>query len=168
MMCASRQRCSSRHHEFSSTNISETHEACALILSTPIMFAARKVAPVLLQSTGSRLASAAAAAPTKDKYKVLVLGGGAFLSYVVWGSRVLRECVGSAGLAAAQQIYDRFASAGKSLNPQDIAIVDAAEWHHYQVRSYINTYAMLPAHISFHSQDGLSHDIYEYISRSAE
>ena len=39
------------------------------------MFAARKVAPALLQSTGSRLASAAAA-PTKDKYKVVVLGGG--------------------------------------------------------------------------------------------
>ncbi|KZV72904.1 FAD/NAD(P)-binding domain-containing protein [Peniophora sp. CONT] len=78
------------------------------------MFAARKVAPAILQSAGSRLASAAAAAPTKDKYKVVVLGGG------------------SAGIAAAQQIYDRFASAGKSLNPQDIAIVDAAEWHHYQ------------------------------------
>ena len=34
----------------------------------------------------------------------------------------------------ANQIYNRFKSAGKALNPGDIAILDAAEYHYYQVR----------------------------------
>lgn len=41
---------------------------------------------------------------------------------------------GSAGLSVANQIYDKFASAGQSLNKDDIAILDAADSHYYQVR----------------------------------
>ncbi|TFK54924.1 sulfide-quinone oxidoreductase [Heliocybe sulcata] len=53
-------------------------------------------------------------ASDKDKYKIVVVGGG------------------SAGLTVANQIYNRFRSAGKALNADDIAILDAAEFHHYQ------------------------------------
>ncbi|KAF8902123.1 hypothetical protein CPB84DRAFT_1776669 [Gymnopilus junonius] len=49
-----------------------------------------------------------------QKYKVLVVGGG------------------SAGLAVARQVYDRFKAAGKSLGDGDIGIVDGAETHYYQ------------------------------------
>ena len=42
--------------------------------------------------------------------------------------------IGSGGLNVANQIYNRFKSAGKALNPGDIAILDAAEYHYYQVR----------------------------------
>jgi hypothetical protein len=41
--------------------------------------------------------------------------------------------VGSGGLSVAQQLYNRFQTAGKSLKAGDIAIVDAAEYHYYQV-----------------------------------
>ncbi len=34
----------------------------------------------------------------------------------------------------ANQLYNRFKSAGKTLNAGDIAILDAAEYHYYQVR----------------------------------
>lgn len=40
---------------------------------------------------------------------------------------------GSAGLTVAQQIYNRFEAAGKPLNRGDIAIVDGAKNHYYQV-----------------------------------
>lgn len=40
---------------------------------------------------------------------------------------------GSGGLTVANQIYNRFKSAGKALNKGDIAILDAAEYHYYQV-----------------------------------
>ncbi|KAH7871893.1 FAD/NAD-P-binding domain-containing protein [Lentinula edodes] len=52
---------------------------------------------------------------TSDKYKIVVVGAG------------------NGGLSVANQIYDRFAAAGKSLNPGDIAIIDSAEYHYYQV-----------------------------------
>ncbi|KAF8654117.1 hypothetical protein AX16_003649 [Volvariella volvacea WC 439] len=55
-----------------------------------------------------------ASAVPSNKYKVLVVGAG------------------SGGLSVANQIYNRFKAAGKSLNPGDIAIVDAAEYHYYQ------------------------------------
>jgi len=55
-----------------------------------------------------------AAPPSKDKFKIVVLGGG------------------SGGLSVAQQLYDRFDAAGKRLKTGDIAIVDAAEYHYYQ------------------------------------
>ncbi|KAI0006234.1 FAD/NAD-P-binding domain-containing protein [Russula compacta] len=54
------------------------------------------------------------ASPSKDKFRILVLGGG------------------SGGLSVAQQLYNRFEAAGKPLNAGDIAIVDAAEYHNYQ------------------------------------
>jgi hypothetical protein len=38
-------------------------------------------------------------------------------------------------LSVAHQIYDRFKAAGKPLNDGDIAIVDRAEYHYYQVRT---------------------------------
>ncbi|KAH9901311.1 FAD/NAD-P-binding domain-containing protein [Cubamyces lactineus] len=56
----------------------------------------------------------ASTAADKDKFKVVVVGAG------------------SGGLTVANQIYNRFKSAGKALNPGDIAIVDAAEYHYYQ------------------------------------
>ncbi|KAF8258620.1 FAD/NAD-P-binding domain-containing protein [Lactarius quietus] len=53
-------------------------------------------------------------APTKDRFRIVVLGGG------------------SGGLSVAQQLYNRFKDAGKPLQSGDIAIVDAAEYHNYQ------------------------------------
>jgi hypothetical protein len=41
--------------------------------------------------------------------------------------------VGSAGLSIANQLWDRFKTAGKGFNKGDIAIVDAADYHYYQV-----------------------------------
>lgn len=40
-------------------------------------------------------------------------------------------------MAVANQVYNRFKAAGKALNEGDIAIVDAAEYHHYQVRAQL-------------------------------
>ncbi|KAL5490475.1 hypothetical protein ACEPAI_5308 [Sanghuangporus weigelae] len=56
----------------------------------------------------------ASSAATKDKYKVVVIGAG------------------TAGISVSNQIYNRFQSAGKPLADGDVAVVDAAEWHHYQ------------------------------------
>ncbi|KAL0071441.1 hypothetical protein AAF712_001298 [Marasmius tenuissimus] len=72
------------------------------------MLAARRLA---FSRTGARLSSTSA---SSDKFKVVVVGAG------------------SGGLAVANQIYDRFQAAGKSLNHGDIAIVDSAEFHYYQ------------------------------------
>ena len=41
--------------------------------------------------------------------------------------------IGSGGLSVAQQLYNRFDAAGKRLKAGDIAVVDAAEYHYYQV-----------------------------------
>lgn len=41
--------------------------------------------------------------------------------------------LGSGGLSVAHQIYNRFKEAGKPLNAGDIAIVDGAKDHYYQV-----------------------------------
>ncbi|KAK0228501.1 sulfide-quinone oxidoreductase [Armillaria fumosa] len=59
----------------------------------------------------SRLASTSASG---DKYKIVVVGAG------------------SAGLSVANQVYNRFKSAGKPLNSGDVAIIDPAEFHYYQ------------------------------------
>ena len=75
------------------------------------MFAAARPA---LAST-SRAAVRSASSSSADKYKVVVVGAG------------------SGGLSVANQIYDRFKAAGKPLNEGDIAIVDGAEYHYYQV-----------------------------------
>jgi hypothetical protein len=40
---------------------------------------------------------------------------------------------GSGGLSVANQIHDRFKAAGKPLSEGDVAIVDGAEHHYYQV-----------------------------------
>lgn len=40
--------------------------------------------------------------------------------------------IGTGGLAAANQLYNRFKAAGKALNPGDIAIIDPAQYHYYQ------------------------------------
>ncbi|KAI0646980.1 FAD/NAD-P-binding domain-containing protein [Trametes meyenii] len=56
----------------------------------------------------------ASTAADKDSFKVVVVGAG------------------SGGLTVANQIYNRFKSAGKALNEGDIAILDAAEYHYYQ------------------------------------
>jgi len=58
-----------------------------------------------------RFASTAAA---KTHHKVLVVGAG------------------SGGLSVANQIYNRFKKGGQALGDGDVAVVDSAEWHHYQ------------------------------------
>ncbi|KAG9043015.1 hypothetical protein FS837_010130 [Tulasnella sp. UAMH 9824] len=55
-----------------------------------------------------------ASTASKSHHKVLIVGGG------------------TAGIGAAQQILGLIRSSGKTYTPGDIAIVDAAEWHHYQ------------------------------------
>ncbi|KZS99294.1 FAD/NAD-binding domain-containing protein [Sistotremastrum niveocremeum HHB9708] len=55
-----------------------------------------------------------ASTDVRDKVKVLVVGAG------------------SGGLSVANQIYNRFASAGQKLSDGDVAIIDPAEFHHYQ------------------------------------
>ncbi|KAF8319358.1 FAD/NAD-P-binding domain-containing protein [Clavulina sp. PMI_390] len=57
---------------------------------------------------------AAAAASSASKHKVVIVGAG------------------TAGLSTANQIYNKFAADGHRLNPGDIAVIDAAEWHNYQ------------------------------------
>ncbi|KIM65215.1 hypothetical protein SCLCIDRAFT_113199 [Scleroderma citrinum Foug A] len=75
------------------------------------MIIARTRVSSLLQGHARRLASTTT---TKDKFKVVVVGAG------------------SGGLAVANQIYWRFKDAGKSLNPGDIVVLDAAQYHYYQ------------------------------------
>ncbi|GLB34991.1 putative protein with domain-containing protein [Lyophyllum shimeji] len=58
--------------------------------------------------------SLATVADDKNKYKVLVVGGG------------------SGGLSVAHQIYNRFKRTGRPLNDGDVAVVDGAEYHYYQ------------------------------------
>ena len=36
-------------------------------------------------------------------------------------------------MTVANQIYNRFKAAGKPLNPGDVGIMDAADYHYYQV-----------------------------------
>jgi NADH dehydrogenase FAD-containing subunit len=55
-----------------------------------------------------------ASTATKSHHKVLVVGAG------------------SGGLSVANQIYNRFKKGGQALNDGDVALVDGAEWHHYQ------------------------------------
>ncbi|QRW27203.1 sulfide-quinone oxidoreductase [Rhizoctonia solani] len=63
-----------------------------------------------MMNIGLRFASTAA----KSHHKVLVVGAG------------------SGGLNVANQIYNRFKKGGQSLGDGDVALVDGAEWHHYQ------------------------------------
>jgi hypothetical protein len=50
-------------------------------------------------------------------------------------SNIRSWCTGTGGLSVAHQIYNRFKAAQQSLNDGDIAILDAAEYHYYQVRT---------------------------------
>jgi len=76
---------------------------------------------------------------TPQKYKVLVIGGGetplrtADLTSYQSLIPLFVSLPGSGGLTVAQQIYNRFEVAGKRLNSGDVAIVDGAENHYYQV-----------------------------------
>lgn len=80
----------------------------------------------------TRLTSFRSLSTDRTKFKVLVVGGGAFISFL---ARTFHDVhLGTGGLSVAHQIYDRFKDAGKPLNKGDIAIVDNAEHHHYQVR----------------------------------
>ena len=104
------------------------------------MFALSKKALAKSAPSAARWASTAA---SKDKYKVVVVGAGTPRLSVIRPSCIdchgLLPYTGSAGLSVANQIYYRFKSAGKALNEDDIAIVDAAEYHYYQVRKIFAT-----------------------------
>ncbi len=79
----------------------------------------------------AKWARSASTAAAGDKYKVLVVGAGR--SILDRLDMNLNISTGSGGLSVANQIYNRFKSAGKSFNHGDVAIVDAAEYHYYQV-----------------------------------
>lgn len=78
----------------------------------------RLTSTLLRQLQATRLASTASvtspSALSSGHHKVLVIGGG------------------TAGLSLANQLYSKFALDSASLGPGDIAIVDAAESHHFQ------------------------------------
>ena len=67
------------------------------------------------KSCKDQAASSHATAAAKDKYRILVVGGG------------------SAGLSVSNQLVNKFRSEGKPLSDGDVAVLDAAEFHHYQV-----------------------------------
>ena len=104
------------------------------------MLAARTVSGALRVShrTHTRWASTAA---LKDKYKVVVVGAGVYhdepVILAVRGTGVTDLGwvfgAGSGGLSVANQIYLRFKASGLALKEADIAIIDAAEYHYYQV-----------------------------------
>lgn len=118
-----------------------------LIIAT--MLPIRRASGILRRyAVVDRVRWASTAAPSKDKFKIVVLGGGASFAIHDLTQSLLRLLpptvivlptepadtrIGSGGLSVAQQLYDRFDAAGKRLKAGDIAIVDAAEYHYYQV-----------------------------------
>ena len=101
-----------------------------------IMFAARASRTLKAKST-SALASHSRWASTtaeKDKYKFLIVGAGTYTKPPEMKSVCQSLFTGSGGLTVASQIRDRFRAAGKALNEDDIAVLDAADYHFYQVR----------------------------------
>ena len=78
----------------------------------------------------------------------------AAVEFTVWFA------LGSGGLTVASQIYNRFKAAGKPLNEGDIAIVDAAEYHFYQVRQL----PVVPPPYTYHTLFGSPHGECEYHS----
>jgi hypothetical protein len=97
-------------------------------------------------------------APTKDKFKIVVLGGGtSFHDDHLFRPLQSRIWTGSGGLSVSQQLYNRFDAAGKRLKAGDIAILDAAEYHNYQV--CVCPFALTPSMRScfcLYSLDGTS------------
>jgi len=75
-----------------------------------------------------------------DKFKILVVGAGVSMFTSLHNQSHRLHSTGTGGLNSANQIYNRFKSAGKTLNDGDVAVVDAAESHYYQVRSYMIRY----------------------------
>ena len=94
------------------------------------MLASRSTSALLKSKASLRWASTAA---EKDKYKFVIVGAGECSRICILGGS--NGCgLGSGGLTVASQLYNRFRAAGKPLNEGDIAIVDAADYHYYQVR----------------------------------
>jgi hypothetical protein len=116
-----------------------------------VMFSARKVlANTASKATAARWASTAA---SKDKYKIVVVGAGVYVLTCTYDQLVQRLFLGAAGLTVANQIYYRFQKAGKSLNNDDIVILDSADYHHYQVRG-MHLLAFVNAYLIFLSSRG--------------
>ncbi|KII88568.1 hypothetical protein PLICRDRAFT_161773 [Plicaturopsis crispa FD-325 SS-3] len=78
------------------------------------MLAAHRKAVSSIPRVVQSARNASSASNSRDKFRVVVVGGG------------------SGGLSVAHQISNRFKSAGKPLNDGDVAIVDASEYHYYQ------------------------------------
>lgn len=72
---------------------------------------------------------------------------------------------GSAGLSVAHQISDRFEAAGKFLGKDDIAIVDAAEYHNYQVRIISSQATFNNVNNMLHSLDGMFYRAHRFQSK---
>ena len=100
------------------------------------MLASTKIITKTGLSASRRWASTAVSAD-KDKFKIVVVGAGEQISLPSMRIEVNRgschSVAGSGGLTVANQIYNRFKAAGKPLNDGDVAIIDAAEYHYYQV-----------------------------------
>lgn len=103
------------------------------------MLASRATSALVKAKSGARSSLRwASTVAEKDKYKVVVVGAGMYRLSSCPLDVDNAWCIpGSGGLTVANQIYKRFKAAGKPLNEGDIAIVDAAENHYYQVRSMI-------------------------------
>lgn len=103
------------------------------------MLSIRSIAGRAVQTTkllSFRTAGYATVSDEKHKYRVVVIGAGGRFSAIgnSYSSLTNRffPLIGTGGLAAANQIYNRFKAAGKALNTGDIAIIDPAEYHYYQ------------------------------------
>jgi len=70
--------------------------------------------------------------------KILVIGGGRCFALLC--IQKYFSLTGSGGLSIANQLYNRFNAAGKQLKDGDITILDAAEYHYYQVCACVRTY----------------------------
>lgn len=92
----------------------------------------------------------------KDKYKVVVVGAGMYSLDGKWFSSRKSYAAGSGGLTVANQIYNRFKAAGTPLNKEDIAVVDAAEYHYYQVSALTSRIAWLNGTGVYSHQPGWS------------
>lgn len=126
-----RRESGDRHHTFISTTCPRFRGWQPR--SFLAMFAIRRITGTCYRpSYPTRSASTAVSG---NKFKVVVVGGGAFCTRISWSPEVSHtlKCSGAGGLSVANQIYNRFKDSGKALNHGDIVILDAADYHHYQV-----------------------------------